>query len=196
MNLPNKITIARIIMIPFIMFFYLADFIPYGKLIAIALFLIASFSDMLDGYIARKYNMITNMGKFLDPIADKILTSTAFFLLATDVAFANYGTIWAIALTIIFAREFIVAALRQVAASKSVVIAADKWGKWKTVSQMAATVFLMFYVAIVEYNWFVATNFSIIFLYFSMAILGISILLTVISGINYCVANKSVFKVN
>lgn len=196
MNLPNKITLSRIILIPFMMFFYLADFIPYGKVIALGIFVVASFTDMLDGHIARKHNLITNMGKFLDPIADKVLTSAAFFLLATDAFFsAQYAVYWAIALTIIIGREFIVAALRQIAATKSIVIAADKWGKWKTVSQMAAIVALMLCVCAENYKWVSpSTNLSAVFAVIAMSVLGISVLMTIISGINYCVANKNVFK--
>ena len=138
MNLPNRLTVLRIVLIPFMMFFYLADFIPHGigKLVALAIFIIASFTDMLDGQIARKRNLVTNLGKFLDPIADKILTSAVLFLIVAD------GTIpapWGVmAITIIIAREFIVATLRMQAASKGIVVAADMWGKVKTVVQMVA----------------------------------------------------------
>ena len=86
MNLPNKLTLLRIILIPFMMFFYLADFIPYGigKIVAIAIFILASLTDLLDGKIARKYNLVTDLGKFLDPIADKLLTATALLLILAD----------------------------------------------------------------------------------------------------------------
>ena len=138
MNLPNKLTVLRIVLIPFMMFFYLADFIPHGigKLVALAIFIVASFTDMLDGKIARKRNLITNLGKFLDPIADKILTSAVLFLIIADGTIPHpYG---AIVVTIIIGREFIVAAMRLNAASKGVVVAADIWGKLKTTVQMVA----------------------------------------------------------
>ena len=86
MNLPNKLTVARIALIPFVMFFYMATFIPYGigKILALALFILAAITDLLDGKIARKHNLITDFGKFLDPIADKILTSAVLFMLVAD----------------------------------------------------------------------------------------------------------------
>ena len=86
MNLPNKLSVLRICLIPFVMFFYLADFIPYGigKIAAIVIFIAAALTDMLDGKIARKHNLVTNLGKFLDPIADKILTAAVFFLIIAD----------------------------------------------------------------------------------------------------------------
>ena len=138
MNLPNKLTILRIVMIPFMMFFYLANFIPYGigKLVALALFILASYTDMLDGKIARKHNLITNFGKFLDPIADKMLTSAVLFMIIADGTIVN--PLGAIIVTIIISREFMVSALRFLAASKGVVVAADMWGKVKTVVQMIA----------------------------------------------------------
>ena len=147
MNLPNKLTIFRVILIPFMMFFYLADFIPYGigKIVALVIFVVGALTDLLDGKIARKYNLVTNFGKFLDPIADKMLTSTVFFLIVAD------GTIphpWgAIMVTIIISREFIVSALRLIASSKGVVLAADMWGKVKTVLQMLSIIFYYFAAA-------------------------------------------------
>ena len=93
MNLPNKLTLLRIILIPFMMFFYLADFIPYGigKIVAIVIFILASLTDLLDGKIARKYNLVTDLGKFLDPIADKLLTATAFLLILQTAQFQHLG---------------------------------------------------------------------------------------------------------
>ena len=84
MNIPNKLSMLRIILIPFMLFFYLADFVPYGKIIAIAIFIVAAFTDMLDGHIARKYNLVTNLGKLLDPIADKLLVMSALLLVVVD----------------------------------------------------------------------------------------------------------------
>ena len=115
MNLPNKLTLSRIIMIPFIMLFYLVPMFPYCKVVALVLFLLASFTDMLDGKIARKYNLITNFGKFLDPIADKLLTSTVLFMIVADGTVNMYFGV--ITLTIVIGREFMVAALRQLAAT-------------------------------------------------------------------------------
>ena len=138
MNLPNKLTLSRIILIPFMMFFYLASFIPYGigKIVALAIFIVAALTDLLDGKIARKYNLVTNLGKFMDPIADKVLTTAVFILLIADSTIARpWG---AIIVTIIVAREFMVSALRLLAATKGKVLAADIWGKAKTMTQMIA----------------------------------------------------------
>lgn len=194
MNLPNKLTLLRIILIPFMMFFYLASFIPFGigKIVALLIFIVAALTDLLDGKIARKYNLVTNLGKFLDPIADKILTSAVLFLLIAD------GTIvgpWgAIIVTIIISREFMVSALRILAASKGKVLAADIWGKAKTMTQMIAIPVFMFLAYLYTcgfavVGWFVT-------LVEVVAYLGIAAatILTVISGVNYIVKNKDCFK--
>lgn len=196
MNLPNRLTVLRIVLIPFMMFFYLADFIPHGigKLVALAIFVIASFTDLLDGKIARKRNLVTNLGKFLDPIADKILTSAILFLIVAD---QTIPTPWgAIILTIIIAREFIVATLRMQAASKGVVVAADMWGKVKTVVQMIAlpVCMVLAYILTCGYNVPHALTLTLQILAYSS--LGLATVLTVISGINYVVKNKECFKEN
>ncbi len=190
MNLPNKLTLSRIIMIPFIMLFYLVPMFPYCKVVALALFLLASFTDMLDGKIARKYNLITNFGKFLDPIADKLLTSTVLFMIVADGTVNMYFGV--ITLTIVIGREFMVAALRQLAATKGVVIAADKLGKYKTVSQMVAlTGFLLYSLLMTEIGVY---TFNTVLMWVCNVFLGISVLLTIISGINYMTKNKEAFK--
>ena len=194
MNLPNKLTVLRIILIPFVMFFYLASFIPHGigKILALVIFIIAALTDLLDGHIARKHNLVTNLGKFLDPIADKILTSTVLFMLMAD------GTIpapWGVIIvTIIIAREFMVSALRLLAASKGTVLAADIWGKAKTMVQMIAIPVCMlipFLVEIAAVSWLVLT-FQIV----GWVMIGVATVLTVISGVNYIVKNKNCFKEN
>ena len=194
MNLPNKLTVLRIILIPFVMFFYLASFIPFGigKIVALIIFVIAALTDLLDGKIARKYNLVTNLGKFLDPIADKILTSTVLFMLIADGTIpAPWGVI---VVTIIIAREFMVSALRLLAASKGTVLAADIWGKAKTMVQMIAIPVCMLIPFLIE----MAANplLVLIFQIVGWAILGVATLLTVISGINYIVKNKECFKEN
>ncbi|MCI6859635.1 MAG: CDP-diacylglycerol--glycerol-3-phosphate 3-phosphatidyltransferase [Clostridia bacterium] len=190
MNLPNKLTLSRIIMIPFIMLFYLVPMFPYCKVVALALFLLASFTDMLDGKIARKYNLITNFGKFLDPIADKLLTSTVLFMIVADGTVNMYFGV--ITLTIVIGREFMVAALRQLAATKGVVIAADKLGKYKTVSQMVAlTGFLLYSLLMTEIG---VCTFNTVLMWVCNVFLGVSVLLTIISGINYMSKNKEAFK--
>lgn len=189
MNLPNKITLSRMLLIPLIIFFYLASFVPFGKIIALCLFVICATTDFFDGYIARKYNLTTNLGKFLDPIADKLLTTTVLILVVCDGTVPMpYGAIAAI---IILAREFAVSALRQIAATKNYVIAADMFGKVKTNFQFVsfgALMLLSFLVFNTEYSGIGITIFSI----FNWVLLGITVALTIASGINYIVKNKKV----
>ena len=194
MNLPNKLTILRIILVPFMMFFYLADFIPYGigKLVALGIFIIASLTDMLDGNIARKHNLITNFGKFLDPIADKVLTSAVLFMIAIDKTIpAPWGVI---IVTIIISREFIVAALRLIAASKGTVLAADMWGKVKTVMQMIALPVCMVLAYLLTCGLLIPAWLILTFKILSYTTLGVATILTVISGANYVIKNVSCLK--
>lgn len=192
MNLPNKLTVLRMVLIPFVMFFYLATFIPHGigKIVALVIFILAALTDLLDGKIARKYNLVTNFGKFLDPIADKLLTSAVLFMLMVDGTIpAPYGVI---IVTIIIAREFMVSALRLLAASKGTVLAADIWGKAKTMVQMIAIPVCMlipFLIEIAAVAWLVLTVQII-----GWVAIGVATLLTIISGVNYLVKNKECFK--
>ena len=192
MNLPNKLSLLRICLIPFVVFFYLADFIPFGigKIVALVIFIAAALTDMLDGRIARKHNLVTNLGKFLDPIADKILTATVFFLILADGTLpAPWGVI---IVSIIIAREFMVSALRQIAASKGIVLAADKWGKIKTIVQMVALPTCMLLSYLVTINSGLSFGFAIA----SYILIGLAAVLTVVSGINYLIKNKACFKDN
>lgn len=193
MNLPNKLSVLRIVLIPFMMFFYLASFIPYGigKIIALVIFIVAALTDLLDGKIARKYNLVTNLGKFLDPIADKILTAAALFMLMAD------GTIpapWGVIIvTIIIAREFMVSALRLIAASQGVVLAADIWGKAKTMVQMIAIPICMlvpFLAAVVPGAELLILIVSIV----GWVAIGAATILTIVSGTNYLIKNIKCFK--
>ena len=191
MNLPNKITLIRIAMIPvFVAVFYITA-IPHNFLISAIIFAVAAFTDFLDGYIARKYNLVTDMGKFLDPIADKILTASALFLIIVD------GTIphpWGVIVTtIIIAREFMVSALRLLAASKGLILAADIWGKAKTMVQMIAIPICLLIPFLVELGvvagWLILTVKII-----GWSSLGVATVLTVVSGANYLIKNKNCFK--
>ena len=139
MNLPNRITMLRIILIPFFVFFMLTDMIPYSKYIAAIIFIIASLTDTLDGYLARKYQMVSNFGKFIDPLADKLLVCSALvcFVALPD----NPMPAWVV--IIIISRDFIISGFRLVASDSGVVIAASWWGKIKTVVQMVMSVFLI-----------------------------------------------------
>lgn len=191
MNLPNKITLIRIILIPIMVFLYLATFIPYGKIIALAVFILAACTDFLDGMIARKYGLVTNLGKFLDPIADKLLTAGALLLVVCDMTIpAPYGVIIAI---IILGRELIISAFRQVAATKNFVMAADKWGKIKTIFQDIALPALFLLSLIYQYSWF-SQIFVFVYEIICYVLIGIATLLTIISGLNYLIKNWKVLK--
>ena len=176
MNLPNKITIFRVCMIPIFLIFMLVEGIPYGNYIAAVLFIIACLSDALDGHIARKYNLITNFGKFMDPLADKLLVCSAL------ICFIELDLVAAWPIIIIIAREFIISGFRLVASDNGVVIAASYWGKFKTTAQM-----IMCILFIVHLNNTVFFVLEQIFLYLSVA-------LTVISLVEYVWKNRQVLK--
>lgn len=174
MNLPNKLTILRVILIPFFLVALMVEEIPAGKWIALALFCIASLTDMLDGKIARKYNLITNFGKFMDPLADKLLVCSAM------IAMIELDRIPCWVVIVIIAREFIISGFRLVASDNGVVIAAGWWGKIKTVVQM-----IMIIVLICDFGGETAAVIENILIYAALA-------LTVISLVDYLVKNKSV----
>ncbi len=198
MNLPNKITLTRICMIPlFVAVFFLDDVLPYNYFIAAAIFVLAACTDFIDGYIARKYKLVTNLGKFLDPIADKVLVFTAMVLLLTMryylQAFGGFaaGYYFYVALTVcicvIMARELMVSAFRQIAATKGVVMAADKLGKYKTACQDVSIFVLL---ATANFGGTLKTVCG----YTGLLLFALATLLTVWSGIAYLVKNKHVFK--
>lgn len=190
---PNQITMVRLILIPVIIFFYLSSsFIYCGKLISAGVFAVACLTDFLDGYIARKYNMVTNLGKFLDSIADKLLVVCGFILIVADnTILAPYGVI---ALCIIVAREFIVSALRQIGATKNVVIQADMWGKVKANFQFFAVLLFMIYSFFLDNPTILSSQIDLCFFIICYLLLGVTVLATVISGIHYLVAFRGVFK--
>lgn len=177
MNLPNKITMLRIMMIPFFIAALLIEF-PYHQPIAAALFIVAALTDSLDGHLARSRNLITDFGKFMDPLADKLLVCSAL------ICFVQLGSVPAWMVIIIIAREFAITGLRTLAASDGIVIAASKWGKAKTMSQMIAIVIILFN------DW----PFSIINIPMGSIMMVIATILTLISGIDYLVLNKKVFR--
>ncbi len=176
MNLPNKITIFRVCMIPIFLIFMLGEGIPYGNMIAAAIFVIAALSDLLDGYLARKHNLVTNFGKFMDPLADKLLVSSAL------ICFVALRTVPAWIVIIIIAREFIISGFRLIASDNGVVIAASWWGKLKTNVQMVVSVML---IVNLDYGWM--NILEQIAIYLALA-------LTVISLIDYMIKNKAVLK--
>lgn len=137
MNLPNKLTLLRVILVPFFVFFMLTDIVPFSPAIALVIFIAASITDALDGHIARSRNLVTTFGKFLDPLADKVLVISALICLN------SLGVIGAVPVIIIVAREFMVSGLRLVTANEGVVVAAGIWGKLKTAFTMVAEVAIM-----------------------------------------------------
>ena len=224
MNLPNKLSILRIILVPFFVAFYFVD-AWWGTVVAVAIFIVASFTDYLDGHIARKHNLVTDLGKFLDPIADKLLVCAALFcLVATNplqylktwqaIAYpeqllplsfktSTYPSVIFVAVggIIIISRELLVSGMRMVASNKGVVVQANIYGKIKTVFQVVSLPLLL------------VTNVGI--LYFDAGILGmtssqgrlllicllmgliffvLAVLMTIISGVMYFVQNKKVFE--
>lgn len=174
MNLPNKLTILRTVMIPFfILFLYTDWFHGYDKIIAAVIFIAASLTDMLDGKIARKYNLVTNFGKFMDPLADKLLVCSAL------IALVDLNKIAAWVVIIIIAREFIISGFRLIAAENGIVIAANYWGKFKTVSQMIMIILLLI-------------DLGGVFDILEQIFIWLSLALTVISLITYIWQNRSV----
>ena len=174
MNLPNKLTILRVIMIPFFVLTLLYDGGENQTLryVAAAIFIIASLTDMLDGKIARKYNLVTNFGKFMDPLADKLLVCSALICLVELKELPAWMVI------VIISREFIISGFRLVASDNGVVIAASYWGKFKTTFQMIAVILMIFNIPALETV--------------TMIILVIAVVLTVISLVDYVVKNIEV----
>ena len=176
MNLPNKLTILRTVMIPFfILFLYTDWFHGYDKIIAAVIFIAASLTDMLDGKIARKYNLVTNFGKFMDPLADKLLVCSALIALFDFDKVAS----WIVIITT--ARKFIISGFRLIAADNGVVIAARYWGKFKTTFQMIMIILLVLDLPFKYMN------------IINMAVVYIALALTVISLIDYIAKNYKVF---
>ncbi len=174
MNLPNKLTMFRVILIPFFVLFMLVDITNVDKWIALAIFIIASLTDLLDGRIARKYNLVTNFGKFMDPLADKLLVCSALICLVEMAKIPSWMVI------IIIAREFIISGFRLIAADNGVVIAANYWGKFKTTFQM---VMICLLIADIEAISMITD-----------VIMWAALILTVISLIDYLIKNKDVMK--
>lgn len=174
MNLPNKLTMFRVILIPVFIIVLMAGIFsePLNRYIGVAVFCIASFTDYLDGNIARKYNLVTNFGKFMDPLADKLLVSSAL------ICMIELGMLPAWIVIIIISREFIITGFRLIAVENGVVIAASWWGKIKTVMQMA-----MIIVVMLGINDLIG-----------MVLIALATIFTVISGVDYIVKNIGVLK--
>ena len=174
MNLPNKLTMFRVILIPFFVVFLLVEMTAVDKWIALAIFIIASLTDFLDGKIARKYNLVTNFGKFMDPLADKLLVCSALICLVALERIPAWMVI------VIIAREFIISGFRLVASDNGVVIAASYWGKFKTTFQI---VMICLMIADLEALQIITT-----------IVTWVAVILTVVSLVDYLVKNKEVMK--
>lgn len=173
MNTPNKLTMLRVILIPFFVAVLLLDFASWSKWVALAIFVIASLTDMLDGYLARRDNLITNFGKFMDPLADKLLVCSAMICLVEMARIPSWVVI------VIIGREFVISGFRLIASDNGVVIAANYWGKFKTVCQMIMIIVLI-------------ANLGGIFGILEQILIYASLALTVISLITYLWENRSV----
>jgi CDP-diacylglycerol---glycerol-3-phosphate 3-phosphatidyltransferase len=176
MNLANKLTLGRIFLVPIFMFFLLVK-IPYGEYIAAGIFILAALTDSLDGYIARSRNQITKFGKFMDPLADKLLVSAAL------ISLVEMDKLSAWVVVVIVAREFAITGLRVLAASEGITIAANWWGKIKTITQIVAI------VALLLNNY----PFSLISFPFDRISVALAVIFTIISGVDYLYINKEVF---
>lgn len=175
MNLPNKLTILRVFLVPVFVIVYLNGNIEYHNQIAAAVFILASCTDFLDGYIARKYKLITNFGKFLDPLADKLLVNTALicFLAVND----NPVPFWVV--IVIISRDFIISGFRLVASDNGVVIAADYSGKIKTVVQMIMTI-----VVILDFDNYIMSVIEVILIYLSLVLTVVSLIVCLVRNIH------------
>ena len=174
MNTPNKLTVARMILVPFLVVFMLTGWGgEANRWICLAIFVAASVTDWFDGHLARKYNLITNFGKFMDPLADKLLVCSAM------ICMIELDRLPAWVVIIIIGREFIISGFRLIAAENGVVIAANYWGKFKTVSQMAMIIVLI-------------ADFGGVFDMVGTVLIWIATALTVISLVDYVWANREV----
>lgn len=195
MNLPNKLTLLRIILIPFFMLAFYLDFTGH-YLVSLGIFAVAAITDFFDGYIARKHNLVTDLGKFLDPIADKVLVLSALVVMLADpnsnlfLAYGNWAFICGgVGVAIIIAREMAVSSLRMLAAKSGKVLAADKSGKIKTFFTDVTIVIMLFAGDFLT----LAPQFGKIVDGVGLVCFAISVLLTIVSGISYLVKNKEVF---
>ena len=175
MNVPNTLTVLRVIMIPFFVLFMLGDITSVDKYIALGIFIAASLTDTLDGYLARKNNQVTNFGKFMDPLADKLLVCAAMICLMDLDRLPSWIVI------IIIGREFIISGFRLIAAENGIVIAANYWGKFKTVSQMIMIILLV-------------ADFGGVFDMIGQVMIYLALVLTVVSLVDYIAKNKQVLK--
>lgn len=172
MNIANKLTVFRAILVPFFVLFMLTDFWSFNRWIAFGIFVVATITDKLDGTIAHKYNMVTTFGKFMDPIADKLLVCSALICLSVSGEVPAWVTI------LIIGREFVISGVRLVAADNNVAIAATWWGKSKTIAQMAMIIIILMNVPALHI--------------LGQVVMYVSVVLTVVSLVDYIVKNRKV----
>mgnify|MGYP001599323171 CR=1 FL=1 len=180
MNLANKLTMIRIFLVPIFLIFMAVKGIPYGRELATIVFIVASLTDKLDGYVARSRNQITNFGKFMDPLADKLLVTAALVSLVELQIVPSWVAM------VIIAREFAVSGLRTIAASDGKVIAASKWGKLKTVIQIVAIITALINLSYANTILNTLTN----------TFMAGAVIITIISGVDYFVKNKGTIRVD
>lgn len=195
MNLPNRLSLLRIILVPVMAVCFYINF-DYGPLLAVVVFLLAAFTDFLDGYIARKTNQITELGKLLDPIADKLLVAVALFMATGARVLENQFIpyyIMDICASVIIGRELFISVFRQIAASKGFIMQANVYGKLKTIVQdIALPMLLLLKMKEVLCAW--STVFYEVWYYIAFALLILATILTIISGIVYICQNRNLFK--
>ncbi len=172
MNIANKLTVFRVILVPFFVIFMLTDFTAYNRWIAFSIFVVATIPDKLDGTIAHKFNMVTNFGKFMDPIADKLLVCSALICLSVSEEIPAWVTI------LIIGREFAISGIRLVASDNNVAIAATWWGKSKTIAQMAMIIIILANIPALHI--------------LGQIVMYVSVILTVVSLVDYVVKNRKV----
>lgn len=184
MNIANQLTLGRVLLVFIFMAVIWNPWLPLGTTlwIALAIFVIASFTDFLDGYLARKHNLVTNLGKFMDPLADKMLVTAAMIAIVDLSNVLPAGVLPAWIVVIILLREFAVSGIRLLAANDHIVIAANQLAKWKTTVQM---VMIIVYLTPIEH---------IMWQYLAITLAYLALILTIVSGLQYLLQNKQVFK--
>lgn len=195
MNLANKLTMLRIFLVPLFLIFIAAQDIPFGTFIATIIFIIASLTDQLDGYIARSRNQVTTFGKFMDPLADKLLVTAALISLVGMQVIPSWAAV------IIIAREFAVSGLRTLAASEGKIISASYWGKVKTVIQIIAIVALLIQASVGSSKYLTSLVVGNVFMetilkYVPNIFLILAVIATILSGVDYFRKNKKVINMN
>jgi CDP-diacylglycerol--glycerol-3-phosphate 3-phosphatidyltransferase len=187
MNLPNKLTVARMLMIPLFLLFFFWKAVPFHYFWALVMFGLASLTDLLDGRIARSRGLVTDFGKLMDPLADKLLVMSAMICLITA------DMVSALLVILILAREFLVTAIRQVAAASGKVLAADNWGKLKTVCQMIWICVALLYLQLTAPGFSILRVLVVPVWWVALVLLSLAVLFTVASGVNYFWKNRKLF---